>query len=233
MLIMRSLSIMPLVVSAAMAFSSSSSSSAFLRSRGIAIASASASGNPRAAAAHPGGHHHYRQRRRRAPSTAVAEAAAESLGNVLPVLASPSSSSSGGKKSLRVVVLGGTGYVGSRVCRKALERGHSVVSVSRRGAPAGGGGAEADPSSSSSSSITYVAGDVTDPATVAAALKDADAVVHAVGLLFDVTTPGGGLLNLIVSGSKSRPGEGSVSRHRPFLFCSLLFFSSWFVLVWP
>ena len=35
------------------------------------------------------------------------------------------------------------------------------------------------------------------------------AVVHAVGLLFDVTTPGGGILNLIVSGSKSRPGEVS------------------------
>ena len=197
---------MPLVVSAAMAFSSSSSSSAFLRSRGIAIASASASGNPRAAAAHPGGHHNRRRRRRGGalPSTAVAEAAAESLGNVIPVLASPSSSSGDGKKSLRVVVLGGTGYVGSRVCQKAIERGHSVVSVSRRGAPS-----NSDPSSSS---ITYVAGDVTDPATVAAVLKDADAVVHAVGLLFDVTTPGGGLLNLIVSGSKSRPGEGSVSR---------------------
>ena len=129
-----------------------------------------------------------------APPAASAAAAADSSDAAAPGKA---------KKPLNVVVLGGTGYVGSRVCRKALERGHSVVSVSRRGKPGDGEDTFSD------GAVKYVAGDLTDPATVNEVLKDADAVVHAVGLLFDVTTPGGGILNLIVSGSKSRPGEVS------------------------
>lgn len=118
--------------------------------------------------------------------------------------AAPSSSSlvtgKGAKKPLKVVVLGGTGYVGSRVVKRAVARGHSVVSVSRRGRPRG---------SPEDDVVEYLAGDVTDPSVVSDALKDADAVVHAVGLLFDVSTPGQGILNLIVSGSNSRPGEAS------------------------
>ena len=38
----------------------------------------------------------------------------------------------------RVLVLGGTGFVGSAVCEKALRAGFSVVSVSRRGKPVDG-----------------------------------------------------------------------------------------------
>lgn len=52
-------------------------------------------------------------------------------------------------------------------------------------------------------------GDATDASAVSLAVKDADVVVHAVGLLFDSTTPGGGILNLVVSGSKSRPAPSS------------------------
>jgi len=100
----------------------------------------------------------------------------------------------------KVVVLGGTGFVGRTVAELALARGHAVTCLSRRGAPEG---KEALPGA------TYVQGDATDPAVVSQVLQGCDAVVHAVGLLFDSTTPGGGSLNLIVSGSKSRPDEGS------------------------
>lgn len=98
----------------------------------------------------------------------------------------------------KIVVLGGTGYVGAKFCEIAVARGHSVTSLSRRGkgtAPIQG--------------VEYLAGDATDPVVVEKALANCEAVVHCLGLLFDVTTPGGGVLNLIVSGSKSRPGEGS------------------------
>lgn len=98
----------------------------------------------------------------------------------------------------KVVVLGGTGFVGRTVAELALARGHAVTCLSRRGAPEG---KEALPGA------TYVQGDATDPAVVSQVLQGCDAVVHAVGLLFDSTTPGGGSLNLIVSGSKSRPDE--------------------------
>lgn len=56
--------------------------------------------------------------------------------------------------------------------------------------------------------MKWVSGDATDPQTVNKIVKDADAVVHAIGLLFDVDS---GLTNLnkIVSGSGSLPGESS------------------------
>ena len=37
--------------------------------------------------------------------------------------------------ALRVAVIGGTGFIGKRVCRQLVAAGCSVVSVSRRGAP--------------------------------------------------------------------------------------------------
>jgi len=120
------------------------------------------------------------------------------VGFALLALLSSSSALSIPKKN--VVILGGTGYVGNTVAKIAVERGHRVTSLSRRGPPSG---------SSAVSGVTYLAGDATDPKVVDDALKGCDAVVHALGLLFDATTPGGGALNLIVSGSKSRPGPES------------------------
>lgn len=51
-----------------------------------------------------------------------------------------------------------------------------------------------------------IAGDATDAKAVEAALKNADAAVHAVGLLFDIDS-GLANLNKIVSGSASVPGD--------------------------
>merc|ERR1712125_35217 len=56
--------------------------------------------------------------------------------------------------------------------------------------------------------VTWVKGDATDAGAVKKVINDADAAVHAIGLLFDVDS---GLVNLntIVSGSKSIPGKDS------------------------
>jgi len=107
----------------------------------------------------------------------------------------------GGKKQQRLLVLGGSGFVGSEVCRNAVDCGFQVTSLSRRGA-------NPDPKDVRLQQVDWRAGDATDKKTVASLVANADAVVHAVGLLFDVDS-GLANFNLIVSGSGSKPGPQS------------------------
>jgi len=101
----------------------------------------------------------------------------------------------------RVAVFGGTGFVGSAVCERLVKKGYDVTAVSRRGTNPKPGDVNLD-------QVTWVKGDATDAGTVKKIVNDSDAVVHAIGLLFDV---GSGLANLntIVSGSGSLPGDDS------------------------
>jgi len=101
----------------------------------------------------------------------------------------------------RILVLGGSGFVGREVCRRAVRRGWSVTSLSRRGINP----VEDDPALGS---VSWKAGDAADAATVKALVQNSDAVVHAIGLLFDVES-GLQQLSPIVSGSKSVPGPDS------------------------
>lgn len=72
---------------------------------------------------------------------------------------------------MKIVVAGGTGFVGRYICRALLDSGHEVTVLSRRG---------------STSDISQLAGanamkgDVIDPATLRGRLDGADAVVGAV-----------------------------------------------------
>ena len=69
-------------------------------------------------------------------------------------------------------VLGGNGFVGSAVVKAAALLGYSVVSVSRRGAPAGGPGA----SEAWQERVQYKKGDlVADPDLLRRLLDDAKA----------------------------------------------------------
>ena len=71
---------------------------------------------------------------------------------------------------MRVLVAGGTGFIGSRVVDELLARGgHDVVVMTR------------DPGRARRrAGVTYVAGDVSDAASLARATEDIDVVVHAV-----------------------------------------------------
>jgi nucleoside-diphosphate-sugar epimerase len=100
----------------------------------------------------------------------------------------------------KIVVFGGTGYVGSQVCERLVKKGFEVTAVSRRGINPRPG--------TLLDSVIWSKGDATDPATVNKFVSNNDAVVHAVGLLFDVESGLQGL-NTIVSGSKSVPDESS------------------------
>jgi nucleoside-diphosphate-sugar epimerase len=75
---------------------------------------------------------------------------------------------------VKVMVTGGTGYVGSHITKALLDRGHDVKLLVRRPEQVAVSlsplGAEAD---------DVVVGDVLDPAAVDAAMSGCDAVVHA------------------------------------------------------
>lgn len=66
-----------------------------------------------------------------------------------------------------MTVIGGTGYAGSAIVAEAAARGHRVTALSRSlpGAPV--------------PNVTYVQGDATDEATLAAVIEGADSVVAA------------------------------------------------------
>jgi len=101
----------------------------------------------------------------------------------------------------RVAVFGGTGFVGSAVCERLVRKGYDVTAVSRRGTNPRPGDAALD-------QVDWVRGDATDAAVVRTVVDDADAVVHAIGLLFDVES-GLANFNKVVSGSGSLPGDDS------------------------
>ncbi len=71
---------------------------------------------------------------------------------------------------MRVVVTGGTGYLGSAIVRALVRAGHTPVVFSRRATAAGLPGDAVD-------------GDVRDPAALQRALDGADAVCHAAALV--------------------------------------------------
>lgn len=101
----------------------------------------------------------------------------------------------------RLLVLGGSGYVGRRVCRLGIERGYEVTSLSRRGE-------NPDDGDDLLREVKWVKGDAADFNVMKDLVGNSDLVVHAIGLLFD-SQSGLANLNIIVSGSNSVPGEES------------------------
>lgn len=130
----------------------------------------------------------------------AAEACSRREESLVPRQAEPGSiaKSGAGKKLL---VLGGNGFVGREVCKLAVERGYQVTSLSRRGE-------NPDPASRALSEVKWVKGNAADEGVVRNLVADHDAVVHAIGLLFDVNS---GLTNynIVVSGSGSVPDSQS------------------------
>jgi nucleoside-diphosphate-sugar epimerase len=116
-----------------------------------------------------------------------------------PMTRLQSSIRSNDKKEGRLLVLGGTGYLGQKVCAKAVEQGYSVVTLSRRGTPP-----------QPLRNVEYRMGDAQKPESITSILNEGNfcGVIHCIGLLFDDAS-GLGSLNQYVSGSKSLPDGGS------------------------
>lgn len=102
---------------------------------------------------------------------------------------------------IRLLVIGGNGYVGRQVVKYAVQEGYTVTSLSRRGQ-------NPFPDDPIYQNVEWAAGNALDEATISKYVEGADAVVHAIGLLFDVNS---GLvdLNKFTSASKSVPNEES------------------------
>lgn len=87
------------------------------------------------------------------------------------------------------------------MCERLVNKGYTVTGVSRRGV-------NPRPGNNALEKVNWVSGDALNPKDVQKYVSANDAVVHAVGLLFDVDS-GLQQLNTIVSGSKSIPGSSS------------------------
>lgn len=75
---------------------------------------------------------------------------------------------------MKVLVLGGTGFVGSHIARELLAAGHEVAVAVRPTSPR---------DMLAGAAIEYVPADVEDPASLEAACAGRDAVIHTVGIL--------------------------------------------------
>jgi len=110
------------------------------------------------------------------------------------------SSSASESPQKQLLVLGGTGFLGSQVCQQAVDKGFAVTSLSRsqkRGEAVSG--------------VDYRQGDARQAETVSELLQEMPhiaGIVHCIGLLFD-SDSGLGDWNKFVSGSGSVPDEQS------------------------
>lgn len=79
---------------------------------------------------------------------------------------------------MNIFIAGGTGFVGGHLTTELLQRGHqlTLLSHSRSGAV--------------TSNVTLVKGDVADPATYKAAMKECDAVINLVGIIREFPVKG-------------------------------------------
>jgi nucleoside-diphosphate-sugar epimerase len=99
---------------------------------------------------------------------------------------------------MRVLVTGGTGYVGSHTVAALLDAGHEVTVLARspdRVAPALRPLGVGD--------VPTAVGDITDPASVERAMKDQDAVVHAASVFSMDTRKADEMLSVNVRGAET------------------------------
>jgi len=97
----------------------------------------------------------------------------------------------------KIVVAGGNGFLGSRICKSAVARGWDVTSISRSGEPAWPLVTSESTPPSWSKSVNWAKGDILKPTTYTSHLKGADAVVHTMGILLEADYKG------VLSGKES------------------------------
>lgn len=78
---------------------------------------------------------------------------------------------------MKLLVTGGNGFIGSQVCRAAVEAGHDVVGLGRSGRPKG--------AAAWMDRVTWAAADVLEPDAWRHHLVGCDAVVHCVGIVVE------------------------------------------------
>ncbi|KAI1417826.1 NAD(P)-binding protein [Hypoxylon sp. FL1857] len=90
----------------------------------------------------------------------------------------------------RLIVCGGNGFLGSRICKYAVARGWDVTSISRSGEPKWNTVTASDAPPQWAHKVTWERADILRPATYAPLLKGADFVVHSLGILLEADYKG-------------------------------------------
>ncbi|KAJ9158449.1 NAD(P)-binding protein [Coniochaeta hoffmannii] len=97
----------------------------------------------------------------------------------------------------KLVVCGGNGFLGSRICKFAVARGWDVTSISRSGEPHWSSVSSSSTPPQWSQKVYWERADILKPASYTALLKDADYVVHSMGILLEADYKG------VISGRES------------------------------
>ncbi|MCJ1364706.1 hypothetical protein MMC16_003821 [Acarospora aff. strigata] len=90
----------------------------------------------------------------------------------------------------KIVVCGGNGFLGSRICKSAVARGWDVTSISRSGEPTWSSVTSSPNPPPWSTSVSWEKADILKPSTYKPLLQDADAVVHTMGILLEADYKG-------------------------------------------
>ncbi|KAH1492203.1 hypothetical protein LV164_000038 [Aspergillus fumigatus] len=90
----------------------------------------------------------------------------------------------------RVVVAGGNGFLGTRICKSAVNRGWSVTSLSRSGEPRWNTVTSSHDRPTWAKSVEWAKADLLQPDTYKPFLRDADVVVHSMGILLEADYKG-------------------------------------------
>ncbi|KAJ5518513.1 hypothetical protein N7453_000935 [Penicillium expansum] len=90
----------------------------------------------------------------------------------------------------RLVVAGGSGFLGSRICKAATARGWTVISLSRSGEPRWETVTDSRERPSWAGSVEWAKADILKPESYKPHLHGASAVVHSMGILLEADYKG-------------------------------------------
>ncbi|KAF1988720.1 NAD(P)-binding protein [Aulographum hederae CBS 113979] len=90
----------------------------------------------------------------------------------------------------KLVVCGGNGFLGSRICKSAVARGWDVTSISRSGEPTWSSVTASPNAPDWSRNVFWEKANILQPSTYASLLTGADAVVHSMGILLEADYKG-------------------------------------------
>ncbi|KAH0494140.1 hypothetical protein TgHK011_000772 [Trichoderma gracile] len=97
----------------------------------------------------------------------------------------------------KLIVCGGNGFLGSRICKYAVARGWDVTSISRSGEPRWDTVSSSATPPSWAHKVSWERADILEPSTYAPLLKGSDYVVHSLGILLEADYKG------VISGRES------------------------------
>ncbi|KAK5664259.1 hypothetical protein OQA88_477 [Cercophora sp. LCS_1] len=99
--------------------------------------------------------------------------------------------------SKRLIVCGGNGFLGSRICKAAVSRGWDVTSISRSGEPQWQHVTSSPSPPEWAHRVSWERADVFRPAQYVSLLQGADYVIHSMGILLEADYKG------VISGKES------------------------------